>query len=108
MIRLYMSLKLRRHIEQVNKLGGSDLQKSNKKNKKYMILVNNKYIHFGHIDYEHYKDQTPLKLYKHLDHNDKERRERYRKRHKKILLKDGSPAYLDKNQPAYYSYRFLW
>ena len=30
-------------------------------------------INFGHKDYQHYKDLTPLKLYSHKDHNDKKR-----------------------------------
>lgn len=83
--------------------------KSNRKQKKYSVITpSGKKIHFGNINYQHYKDSTPLKLYSHLDHNDKKRRDNYRKRHSKILLKDGSPAYLNKEQPSYYSYRFLW
>lgn len=84
------------------------------KNKKYSVYVKNektgkpKLIHFGDLKYFHFKDKTPLKLHSKLDHNDKKRRERYLKRAKAIKLKNGKFAYLDKNQPAYYSVRFLW
>ena len=88
-------------------------KKSNRKGKKYMVEVDNKWIHFGALKpdgkgYQHYKDSTGLGLYSHLDHGDKERRKRYRDRHSKILLKDGTPAYKNKNQSAYWSYYYLW
>lgn len=85
-----------------------EIKKSTRQNKKYMVKVNNKWIHFGALDYSHYRDTTPLKLYSHLDHNDPERRKRYRARHEKIYLKDGTPAYKNKNQPSYWSYNYLW
>ena len=90
-----------------------EIKKSTRRTKKYMIKYNDKLIHFGAIKkdgtgYEQYKDTTGLGLYSHLDHNDAKRRLNYRKRHSKILLKNGEPAYKDKNQPAYYSWRFLW
>lgn len=37
---------------------------------KYYVIYNNKKINFGHQDYEQFKDQTNLKLYKNKDHND--------------------------------------
>ncbi len=66
-----------------------------------MVKVDNKWVHFGNINYQHYFDSTPLKLYTHLNHGDKKRREAYRKRHMAIKLKDGTFAYKNKNQPAY-------
>ena len=82
---------------------------SNQKNKKYSVITpSGKKIHFGDKRYEHYKDTTGLGVYSHLDHNDKERRKRYRRRHSNILLKDGTPAYKNKEQPSYYSYNYLW
>ena len=82
---------------------------STRMNKKYMTRTpKGKLVHFGSSEYEHYKDSTPIKYYSYLDHNDKKRRTRYRARHKAILKKDGKPAYLDPEQPAYYSYNFLW
>ncbi len=83
-------------------------RKSTTKNKKYDVLYNGIYIPFGDIRYQHFHDQTPLKLYSHLDHNDKKRRNRYRLRHRAILLKNGLPAYKNKNSPAYWSYNYLW
>ena len=56
--------------------------KSPIKNKKYRVIYNGKIIDFGDTRYQQYKDNTPLKLYKNLDHGDKERRKRYKERHK--------------------------
>lgn len=89
-----------------------EFKKSTRKNKKYMVRTpKGKLIHFGNLTppaNEHFKDSTPLKLYSHLDHNDKKRRQAYRKRHMAIKLKDGTPAYKSKEQPAYYSLNYLW
>lgn len=84
-------------------------EKSNRKNKKYMVTTTSgKVVHFGDTRYQHYKDSTGLSLYSHLDHLDKKRRDNYRTRHKSILLKNGKPAYLDPEQPSYFSYKYLW
>jgi len=86
-----------------------DIQKSTRKGKKYMSRTpSGKLIHWGQMGASHYRDTTPLKLYSHLDHNDKKRRDRYRARHSKILLKDGTPAYKNKESPSWWSYNFLW
>ena len=85
-----------------------EMKQSTRKNKKYMVKVNNKWIHFGDIRYQQYKDRTPLKLYSSLDHKDKERRANYLKRAKGIKNKHGDLSYLDKNSPNYYSVRYLW
>ncbi len=88
--------------------------KSTRKGKKYSVITpSGKKIHFGALKpdgkgYFHYRDTTGLGLYSHLDHNDKERRKRYRDRHSKILLKDGTPAYKNKEQPSHYSWFYLW
>lgn len=83
--------------------------KSTRANKKYSVITpKGKKIHFGDTRYKHYKDNTPLKLYSHLDHKDPKRRANYRNRHKAIKLKDGTPAYKNKEQSAYYSYYYLW
>lgn len=79
------------------KLGATDLINSRRKNKKYMVVYQGKKIHFGAKGYSDY-----------TIHKDKERREKYRKRHSAIKLKDGSLAYKNKNQPAYWSYNLLW
>ena len=85
-----------------------EFKQSTRKNKKYMVKTpQNKWVHFGARGYKHYKDSA-LGLYSSFDHLDKERRDRYKARHEKILLKDGTPAYKNKEQPAYYAYNYLW
>lgn len=49
--------------------------------KKYSVDVDNKTVSFGDKRYEQYEDNTPLKLYSHLDHKDPARRRLYRLRH---------------------------
>ena len=73
-----------------------------------MIFHNNRWIHFGDTQYEQFKDQTPLKLYSHLNHNDTKRRMNYLQRSKGIKDKNGNLTYLDKNSPNYYSVKYLW
>ena len=75
------------------------LQKSTRKNKKYMIRVNGKSIHFGDTRYQHYKDSTPLNLYSHLNHHDKTRRKKYYDRHGKTN---------NKSSAKYWSNKYLW
>lgn len=64
-----------------------NIKKSNQKNKKYSADVRigdkiYKNINFGDTRYQQYHDNTKLKLYKHLDHNDTDRRTLYHIRHK--------------------------
>jgi hypothetical protein len=61
---------------------------------------------FGDRRYQQFKDR--IGYYSDLDHNDKKRRDRYRKRHEAILTKDGIPAYKVEFSPAWYSYLYLW
>ena len=42
-----------------------------------------------------------------IDHKNDKLRDAWRARHSKIL-KDGKPAYLDKESPEFYSYNLLW
>ena len=63
------------------KIGKYEYEKSTKKGKKLMVKVNNKTIHFGNINYQHFKDKTGL-LPKSLNHGDKKRRDNYLKRSK--------------------------
>lgn len=76
-----------------------ELKKSTRKNKKYMIKYKDRWVHFGDKRYQQFKDSTPLKLYKHLDHGDKNRRKLYYARHGKTA-KIGTPKY--------YSHKYLW
>ena len=73
--------------------------KSNRKNKKYMVLTKKGIIHFGDKRYQQFKDK--IGLYSHLDHNDKKRKELYYKRHGEKNLKD-------KTRPKYWSHLILW
>lgn len=59
-----------------------------------------KTIQFGDKRYQHYKDVTPLKLYTHLNHLDKERRKRYKTRHEK----DRHTKYT----AGWFADKFLW
>lgn len=89
----------------MDKVKLNKIMKSTRKHKKYMIKVKNPEtqrvmtIHFGDNRYGHFKDKTPLKLYKHLDHGDKERRKRYYARHGKAT---------NKYSAKYYSHKYLW
>ena len=81
-------------------------EKSKTSFKKYdAILMNKKTgmlqrVPFGDNRYPQYKDKVPLGLYRKSDHNDKERRRRYRLRH----------AGEDKNKfsSGYFSWKYLW
>mgnify|MGYP001277143219 CR=1 FL=1 len=77
----------------VKKLGkdlGYDIKPSTRKDKKYMVEVGDKTIHFGQLPYE---DWTK--------HKDPERRKRFLTRNKK--WKDAP-----KDSPAWFSYHILW
>lgn len=84
---------------------------SSAKNKKYSVYVmkdgKKKLIHFGDKNMEHYKDNV-LGHYSHLDHNDSERRKRYRARASKITNKEGKLTVNDKNTANYWAYHGLW
>ena len=80
-------------------------RKSKRKNAKYDAILENKktkklkYVPFGAIGYENYRDLTGLNLYK--THNDPKKRRLYRARHKKDL-KEGYYS------PGYFSYYITW
>lgn len=83
-------------------------RRSKRAGKKYDAILRRvgqtvKFVHvpFGDLNYQHYKDSTPNKLYTRLDHGDRQRRDRYRTRHKKDL-RDGFYS------PGYFSYYKLW
>lgn len=78
--------------------------KSKKEGKKYSVYVKSesggiKIIHFGDSTMEHYRDK--IGLYSHLDHNDRERRKRYKQRHQGDRIND-------KNTPGWWSWHKLW
>ena len=78
-------------------LGASDLKKSTRAGKKYMVSYQGRIVHFGAAGMSDY-----------TIHKDPDRRARYRARHRKILTKDGRPAYMVKGSPAYFSWNLLW
>lgn len=83
------------------------IRPSSYQHKKYDVFRDNKYVlSFGDSRHQHYKDK--LGHFKHLDHNDEKRRERFHKRMKSIKKSDGKLAYRDKNSPLYYSMMYLW
>ena len=89
------------------KIGKYEYEKSTKKGKKLMVKVNNKTIHFGNINYQHFKDKTGL-LPKSLNHGDKKRRDNYLKRSKSIKNKIKQLTYLNPESANYHSVRILW
>lgn len=81
--------------------------------KKYTaILPDGKKVHFGHRNYQHFKDSVPSELgggiWSHKNHNDPARRKNYRTRHAGMVCKDGTKCITKKYSPAWFSYYFLW
>lgn len=73
--------------------------KSPRKNKKYRVYIDdNLYYDFGDSRYAHYRDDVS-DLYKHLNHLDKSRRDRYYMRH---------PVDYPFPSADWFSKRFLW
>jgi hypothetical protein len=87
--------------------------------KKYTAIVKNKLtqkirkLHFGHKDYQQFKDRTNIGLYSRRDHHDKNRQRNYYNRHSgekkrgKAILKE------KKKSKGYYnakilSHQYLW
>ena len=91
---------------------GIKFEKGPGKKKYTAILPNGKKVHFGHRDYQQYKDSVPKRLggkqWSHKDHLDPERRKNYRKRHGGMACKDGTRCINKKYSPAWFSYYFLW
>jgi hypothetical protein len=70
------------------------------KNKRFSILSpSGKKISFGVWPYS--ADGT------YIDHKDEKIRKAWKARHK-MIMKDGKPAYLDKESPEFYSWSILW
>jgi len=88
------------------KVGRYNYEKSTKKGKKLMTIVNGKTIHFGDANSEHYKDKTGI--WKDKDHLDKERRKSYLARARGIKNKDGDSTSKLKTSPNYHSIKILW
>ncbi len=85
-----------------------EFRQSTRKNKKYMVQYKVKWIHFGDTCYEHFQDKTPLKLYRHLDHEDLIRRLNYVNRAMDIRDKNGFLTANNLKSANYYALRYLW
>jgi hypothetical protein len=79
------------------RLGATELRPSWRRGKKLAVLYHHRWVHFGAAGMSDY-----------TQHRDPERRERYRRRHRGILLADGRPAYKVKTSPAFWSWYLLW
>ena len=88
------------------KIGKFNYEKSTRKDKKLMVIVDGKKIHFGARNMEHYKDKTGL--WKELDHLDKKRRKNYLARSGGIRNKEGKLTKDIETSPNYHSIRILW
>ena len=73
---------------------------STRANKKYDVYKDGKYLlSFGDLRYQHYRDK--LGRFTELDHNDKERREKFRKRF-------GGKDFSNPDKALYWSWYYLW
>lgn len=92
------------------KIGNYEYERSTRKDKKLMVRVNkdgkDKLIHFGARDMQHYFDKT--RIWKELDHNNKDRRENYLLRSAGIKDKQGNLTKDDKFSPNWHSRKILW
>ena len=81
---------------------GITFSKSDKTDKKYKaVFKDGTTIHFGHKDYEHFKDSTGAGAWSHKDHGDKAMRDNYHKRH-------GCSKETNKKSANYLSCKDLW
>ena len=88
------------------KVGAYDYKKSTRPDKKLMVEVNGKTIHFGSRKMQHYKDKTGIWSSK--NHEDDKRRKSYLARAKGIKKGDGSLAYKDPTSANYHAVKILW
>ena len=89
--------KMENISSKARQLGADSLKASTRSSKKYMVLYQGKWIHFGAKGYSDF-----------TIHKDAARRVNYRSRHASIRLADGRPAYTVKSSPAYWAWHLLW
>lgn len=77
--------------------GAKDFNISPRKNKRFYVLYNNKFIHFGS------KDGMAF-----IDHKNNKIKKAWQARHSKIINKDGIPFYKIKESPEFWSWHLLW
>lgn len=81
-------------------INGYTIKISTRKNKKYDVYKNGKFItSFGDTRYEHFHDK--IGYYSKLNHNDKMRRDNYKKRHQHDNINNPNFA-------GFWSYHYLW
>lgn len=83
--------------EKAIKLGATEFGVSKRKDKKYYVVYDSKKINFGSAEGKTF-----------LDHKDEKKKENWKKRHSKIVDKDGVPFYTKKNSAEHWSYYLLW
>jgi len=79
------------------KLGATDLGLSDTKTKRFYVIYNNKKINFGSKVGQTY-----------IDHKNDTLRLNWKKRHSQIFRSDGTPFYLIRESPSFWSYNLLW
>ena len=79
------------------RLGATELRRSQRAAKKWAVLYEGKFIHFGATGYQDF-----------TEHKDPARRANYRRRHGAIRLKDGRLAHTVPTSPAFWSWELLW
>lgn len=79
------------------KIPYTDVQLSDKPTKKIMVIIDGRKIHFGA------KNSNTF-----IEGANKQKRDAFKARHSKVLLKDGSRAIDLKYSPAWFSYYVLW
>jgi capsid portal protein len=75
----------------VGKFKGYTIYLSDKPQKKYYAIVNNRKVYFGQYPYQQYRDK--LGYYSDLDHLDKQRRKNFKSRFERYRHRKGSSAY---------------
>jgi hypothetical protein len=88
------------------KIGKYNYEKSTRKDKKLMTIVDGKKVHFGNPQYQHFKDKTGI--WKSLDHGDPKRRKNYLARSSGIKNKQGQLTKDIPSSPNYHAIRILW
>ena len=78
-------------------LGAESIKHSTRATKKFMVLYQGRWIHFGAKGYSDF-----------TQHKDASRRANYRARHSTIRLADGRLAYTVKESPAFWAWHLLW
>ena len=88
------------------KIGKYNYEKSSRKDKKLMTVVDGVTVNFGNPSYKHFKDKTGI--WKSLDHNDKKRRKNYLTRSAGIKDCKGKLTKDNPLSPNYHARRILW